>query len=56
MEEELKHGDIVILKSGGPQMTLDQCASGVAKCVYFRDTNDCVQYCTVSITSLKKFG
>ena len=35
---EFEIGDVVMLKSGGPFMTIDSIVDNIAHCVYFGDT------------------
>lgn len=47
MEDQLKVGDVVALKSGGPHMTIEEIASykytdkQQAKCIWFEKTKRC---------------
>jgi len=52
-EEKPTVGDIVLLKSGSPNMTLDYLNGGVAICKWFN--NDILYEGKFTITSLKKY-
>ena len=37
---EFEIGDVVMLKSGGPFMTITSISDGIANCLYFTNDND----------------
>lgn len=54
---ELKAGDTVVIKSGGPQMTIERMPSGVAifaDCIW-KDESGNLQKTPVAIHALRKY-
>lgn len=52
--EPVKAGDIVWLRSGGPDMTVSSINNGIASCCYF-NANTLVS-CLIGVAALKKKG
>ncbi len=53
-EIELKAGDVVVLKTGGPKMTISSIGAGFAFCQWFDGTTLCEH--TFKIEELRKSG
>jgi uncharacterized protein YodC (DUF2158 family) len=52
-EQEIKAGDVVILKSGGPRMTVHSLERNMATCEWF-DAKGAAQLKSFLVTSLTK--
>ena len=51
MEQKIKKGDVVELKSGGPDMTVDYCGENLSDCSWFVEGQ--LKQASFQISSLK---